>query len=223
MTTRQQPLTNLDRTTLRERALESLRSAITSGQYRPGAHLGEAELAAHLGVSRGTVREALRHLQEDGLVTAGARGMLRVHTLSPTEIRELFQVRAALEGLAATLITASTDRAAAVARLREALSDLDAPMQDFSAFVDADLGLHLLLCELSGNSILVDAWRHLEGRLRITIFNDGDEQHSTIMSSHHHAPIVDAIEAGDASLALATLQEHMGVAAGRLAAHANSR
>jgi Enoyl-(Acyl carrier protein) reductase/Bacterial regulatory proteins, gntR family len=49
-----EPLASLDRSTLRERALESLRSAITSGQYRPGDHLGEVELGKHLGVSRGT-------------------------------------------------------------------------------------------------------------------------------------------------------------------------
>jgi DNA-binding GntR family transcriptional regulator len=51
-----EPLSNLDRSTLRERALEALRSAITSGQYRPGDHLGEVELATNLGISRGTVR-----------------------------------------------------------------------------------------------------------------------------------------------------------------------
>jgi DNA-binding GntR family transcriptional regulator len=61
-------------------------------------------------VSRGTVREALRHLQQEGLVTAGARGTLRVHMHSPAEIRELYQVRAALEGLAVTLLTASQQR-----------------------------------------------------------------------------------------------------------------
>src|SRR3954451_19186826 len=108
-----EPLTSLDRSTLRERALEALRAAITSGQYRPGDHLGEVELGKHLGVSRGTVREALRHLQQEGLVTAGNRGMLRVNALSPTEVRELFRVRAALEGLAVAEIIASPQRAAA--------------------------------------------------------------------------------------------------------------
>ena len=83
-----EPLPSLDRSTLRERALQSLRAAITSGRYRPGDHLGEVELASHLGVSRGTVREALRHLQQEGLVTAGNRGMLRVNTVSPREVRD---------------------------------------------------------------------------------------------------------------------------------------
>src|SRR5512135_1262952 len=49
----------------------------------PGDYLGEVELAGRLGISRGTVREALRHLQQEGLVTAGHRGMLRVNQLSP--------------------------------------------------------------------------------------------------------------------------------------------
>src|SRR5690348_18451865 len=109
-----EPLSSLDRSTLRERALEALRSAITSGQYRPGDHLGEVELASHLGVSRGTVREALRHLQQEGLVTAGNRGMLRVNTVSPKEVRELFRVRAALEGLAVAEIIASPQHESAV-------------------------------------------------------------------------------------------------------------
>ena len=80
------------------------------------------ELATHLGVSRGTVREALRHLQQEGLVTAGNRGMLRVSTVTPQEVRELFRVRAALEGLAVAEIIASPRKGAAVATLREALT-----------------------------------------------------------------------------------------------------
>ena len=218
-----QPLTSLDRSTLRERSLEALRTAITSGEYRPGDHLGEEELAGRLGVSRGTVREALRHLQQEGLVTAGARGMLRVNSLSSAEIRELFQVRGALEGLAVTLIIASPRRDAAVARLRTALSDLDNPGHDFSAHIDADLGFHLLLCELSENSVLVDAWRHLEGQVRITILSDGNEHHSHLMSGGHHAPIVDAVEAGDSAQAVKVLQDHMLLAAERLAGSAVSR
>src|SRR3954465_7634113 len=140
-----EPLASLDRSTLRERALESVRSAIISGQYRPGDHLGEVELATSLGVSRGTVREALRHLQQEGLVTAGNRGMLRVNSLNPAEVRALFRVRAALEGLAVAEIPASPEREAAVARLRKALAQLADADGDFAARVEADLGFHLLL------------------------------------------------------------------------------
>jgi DNA-binding GntR family transcriptional regulator len=207
------PLSSLDRSTLRERALEALRSAITSGRYRPGDHLGEVELATHLGVSRGTVREALRHLQQEGLVTAGNRGMLRVNEISPTEVRELFRVRAALESLAVTEIIRSADRARAVAALREAVARLERTEGDFAANLEADLDFHLLLCRLSGNSMLVEAWRYLEGRVRVTIMNYESDEKPTMMSRDRHLPIVEAIESGNVDAAVGVLEQHMAFAA----------
>ncbi|HET7398143.1 MAG TPA: GntR family transcriptional regulator [Intrasporangium sp.] len=208
-----EPLPNLDRSTLRERALQALRGAITSGQYRPGDHLGEVELSARLGISRGTVREALRHLQQEGLVVAGQRGMLRVNTLSPKEVRGLYQVRAALEGLAVATIIGSPERDVAVTTLRAALARLSEGSGGFAERVEADLGFHLLLCELAGNPMLVESWRHLEGRIRVAIMSHDVEQLPGIMSRDRHAPIVDAIERGDVAAAVAVVDEHMAVAA----------
>ena len=209
-----EPLSSLDRSTLRERSLDALRSAITSGRYRPGDHLSEVDVAAHLGVSRGTVREALRHLQQEGLVITGARGMLRVTTVSPQEVRELFRVRAALEGLAVTEIIASPGRDAAVATLRTALDKLaDTDGADFAEKLESDLGFHLLLCRLSGNSMLVDTWRHLEGRIRVTIMNGESAETSSMMSRDRHAPIVDAIASGDVASATRIVEQHMAAAA----------
>jgi len=208
-----EPLASLDRSTLRERALEALRSAITSGQYRPGDHLGEVELATHLGVSRGTVREALRHLQQEGLVTAGNRNMLRVSTISPKAVRELFRVRAALEGLAVAEIIASTEREKAVATLRKGLSRLSDSDGDFATKLEADLGFHLLLCQLSGNAMLVEAWRYLEGRIRVTIMNYESADTPSMMARTRHAPIVEAIERGDVAAARSVVEQHMAAAA----------
>lgn len=209
-----EPLASLDRSTLRERALESLRAAIVSGQYRPGDHLSEVDLASSLGVSRGTVREALRHLQQEGLVTAGARGMLRVSSLTPTEVRELFQVRAALEGMAVRHIISSPRRKAAVVALRSALDHLTDEGDDFPARIQADLAFHLQLCREAGNSMLVEAWQHLEGRMRVAILN-GAKWQAPMMARDRHAPIVDAIEDADVAAALAVVDEHMASAAER--------
>jgi DNA-binding GntR family transcriptional regulator len=208
-----EPLPSLDRSTLRERALQSLRAAITSGRYRPGDHLGEVELASLLGVSRGTVREALRHLQQEGLVTAGNRGMLRVSTVTPQEVRELFRVRAALEGLAITEIMASPQHDTAVATLRTALAKLPDTPGDFAENLEADLGFHLLLCQLSGNSMLVASWRHLEGRIRVTIMNGESADRPTMMARDRHAPIVEAIAGGDVAAAVTVVEQHMVAAA----------
>ena len=207
-----EPLVSLDRSTLRERALEALRAAVLSGQYRPGDHLGEVELAASLGVSRGTVREALRHLQQEGLVTPGARGMLRVNSLTPTEVRELFQVRAALEALAVRLIISSSRREAAVVALRQALGQLADEEADVVARIQADLAFHLHLCRLAGNSMLVEAWERLEGRMRVAILS-GAAWQAPMMARDRHAPIVDAIERGDVAAAVQTVEEHMMAAA----------
>jgi DNA-binding GntR family transcriptional regulator len=210
-------LNTVDRSTLREQALEALRAAITSGQYRPGDHLGEVELAKQLGVSRGTVRQALRHLQQEGLVIAGNRSMLRVNNLSAREVRELFRVRAALEGLAVRQLMASPDAATSARELREALSRLANTDGDFAERVEADLSFHLQLCRLSGNSMLVEAWRYLEGRIRIVILSAGPEQAPTMMTRHRHEPIIDAIESADTSVAVTVVTEHMAVAADHFA------
>jgi DNA-binding GntR family transcriptional regulator len=202
-------------TTLRERALDALRTAITTGQYRPGDHLGEVEIAEHLAVSRGTVREALRHLQQEGLVTAGARGMLRVSQLTPTEVRELFQVREVLEGLAVAQIIASPRRQESAGALRRALETLHDAFEsgaDLAEKVEVDLGFHLLLCELSGNSVLLRTWRQLEGPMRVVIMSAADERRDVAMSATSHAPIADAIERGDAAAAQQILHTHMASA-----------
>ncbi|MGY1691928.1 GntR family transcriptional regulator [Geodermatophilus sp. SYSU D01105] len=211
-----EPLASLDRSTLRERALEALRSAVLSGRYRPGDHLGEVELASSLGVSRGTVREALRHLQQEGLVTAGNRGMLRVNSLTSAEVQELFQVRAALEGLAVRQVIASPRRGAAVTALREALERIAAEDEDSPARIEADLAFHLLLCRLSGNSMLVEAWQRLEGRMRVAILN-GAAWQAPMTARDRHAPIVDAIEQGDVVGAVHVVEEHMASAADHFA------
>ena len=204
-------LSVLDRSTLRERSLEALRSAILAGRYRPGDHLGEVELAGSLGVSRGTVREALRHLQQEGLVTAGNRGMLRVNSLTSAEVHELFRVRAALEGLAVREVIASPRRESAAETLRaavERLSDEDEP----AVRMEADLAFHLLLCQLAGNSMLVEAWQRLEGRMRVAILN-GAAWQAPMMARDRHVPIVEAIERGDVEAAVRVVDEHMAGAA----------
>jgi DNA-binding GntR family transcriptional regulator len=218
MLTTLEPLVSLDRSTLRERALVALRAAITGGQYRPGDHLGEVELAKHLGISRGTVREALRHLEQEGLVEAGSRGRLRVNRLTADEIRGLYQVRAALEGLAAANIIRSPRRDESVAALRAALVRLAGGESDFRTKVEADLAFHLLLCELADNPMLVESWRHLEGRIRVSIMSHDATQLPGIMSEDRHATIVDAIEEGDIEATRRIVEEHMVAAADLYAA-----
>ena len=73
-------------------------------------------------------------------------------------------MRAALEGLAATEIIASPERDTALAAFRQALTQLADTGGDFAARLESDLAFHLLLCQLSGNTMLVEASRYLEGQ-----------------------------------------------------------
>src|SRR6201991_358532 len=117
-------LLRLEKTSLREQALTALRKAITTGQLRPSTHLVETELSEALQISRGTLREAMRQLQQEGLISAGPRGRLSVRHLDAKEIKDIFDVRAALESLAAQDLATREDRSGAVVELRRAVVEM---------------------------------------------------------------------------------------------------
>lgn len=202
-------LGGLEKTSLREQALAALRNAITSGEIAPGTHLVETELSATLGISRGTLREAMRQLQQEGLVEAGDRGRLRARTLSVAEIDEMFVVRAALEGLAAALLASSPERDELVPELQKALDDLAAANGSVNEMVEIDLDFHRTMCALTGNSTLVHAWESLAGSIRMSIMFAGADSAITNMSVRRHQNIVDAIAGGDPGLARQVVERHM--------------
>ena len=210
-------LLGLEKRSLREQALTALRRAITSGELAPGRHLVETELSEMLGISRGTLREALRQLEQEGLATAGARGRLSVRHLDAKEIRDIFAVRAALESLAARTLIEQPRRAKAVGELREALELMEeAAQRSLEDRIEADLDFHRLLCRLSGNETLLHQWESLEGSIRMSIMFAGLERATSNMSVARHRDVVDAIESGDADAARQTILSHMDGAAANL-------
>ncbi|MBE2212838.1 MAG: GntR family transcriptional regulator, partial [Opitutaceae bacterium] len=88
---------------LREQVAERLRMAIATGKFPAGARLIERELCEMMGVSRTSLREALRELQADGLITLQPNKGLSVSTVTEETARSIYEVRAMLEGLAARL------------------------------------------------------------------------------------------------------------------------
>ena len=207
-------LLRLEKTSLREQALTALRRAITTGQLRPGTHLVETELSEALQISRGTLREAMRQLQQEGLISAGPRGRLSVRHLDAKEITDIFTVRAALESLAARELANRADRADSVRELRSAVAGMDqwaaANLEDR---IEADLKFHRTMCGLSGNETLLHSWSSLEGSIRMSIMFAGVDRAIKNMDSKRHSEIVDAIESGDADKAAAAVIDHMSGAA----------
>jgi DNA-binding GntR family transcriptional regulator len=206
-------LVELDRTSLRERAMEMLRTAVTTREIEPGSRLVESELSAAMSISRGTLREALRQLEHEGLIEVGKRGRLTVRTMTEPELLDLFAVRAALEGLAAASLSTRPDRAVGLTRLQTALRALEAAGGSISETVEADLGFHRLLCALTGNATLARAWETLTGSIRVAILFAGPTAALTNMSVGRHQPLIDAIASGDPDTARSAVDAHMRDAA----------
>ena len=213
------PLLGLEKKSLREQALSALRTAITSGELEPGRHLVETELSDMLQISRGTLREALRQLEQEGLLSAGPRGRLSVRHLDGKEIRDIFAVRAALESLAVRTLCELPDRASVIASLRSAVNAMAAAAEaSLEERIESDLEFHRTLCRLTGNETLLHSWESLEGSIRMSIMFAGIERAVKNMSVDRHHDIVAAIETGDATLARTTVLEHMDGAAANLVA-----
>ncbi|GAA3592992.1 GntR family transcriptional regulator [Agrococcus terreus] len=208
------PLAELGRLSLREQALAALRRAISSGSIQPGTRMVEADLSTQLGISRGTLREAMRQLQQDGLLEADARGRLSVRQIGHAEIVDIFLVRGALEALAVRTICGFGDREPALAAVRTALEGMSAPTQEqIAERIEADLDFHRTLVRASGNGTLLHQWTQLEGSIRMSIMFAGAERALRNMDVDRHREIVDAIEAGDGDEAARVLREHMHEAA----------
>ncbi len=209
----------VNRTTLREQVLAQLRESILDGTLPPGTKMAEVDLAAQFGVSRGTVREALRYLQQSGLLEGEERLSLRVRRLSPVEIVELFNVRAALEGQAMRDIINNPDRERLIDELEKRLPVVESEMPYAQRFL-IDLQFHEELCRLGGNSVLLTMWESVKDLMRMAVIAPEDEESVQLMSPAHHRPILDALRAGDPDRALTVIRDHMGGAAQSWAARA---
>lgn len=180
----------------------------------------ETELSDQLQISRGTLREAMRQLQQEGLLVSRTRGRLYVRHIGPREITDLFTVRAALESLAAASLSGQSDRADLVTELRGLLARMLEAVdhEDLEGRIESDLSFHRALCRLTGNTTLLHQWETLEGSIRMSIMFAGIERAVGNMDVPKHESIVAAIESGDAVSAAASVQEHMTWASKNLTA-----
>ncbi len=196
---------------LRQQVVELLRAAILEYRFKPGARLIERELCELTGVSRTSVREALRHLESEGLVVNLPNRGPQVATISLDEARELYEVRGALEGLAGRLFANRRDLGE-LAALEQALAELEGAFnqRDRHAIEAATTGFYTILLQGCGNSIVGGLSRSLHAR--------GVLLRATSMASPGRSPgslgemqrIVAAIRAGDADAAEAACRDHVG-------------
>jgi DNA-binding GntR family transcriptional regulator len=213
----------LDRRTLRERTTELTRQLIIGGGLKPGEHIVEVRVSDELGVSRTTLREALRALEVEGLLVGDGRGHLLVRELSSREILDVFEVRAALEVLAATKLAQRHDRREIAAELRRTLAPLKDRNLDFARQIEIDLGFHARMCALTGNQTLVASWQRLIGILQMVIIAAGPGRAADRMRYGEHEVIVAAIEQGNVDHTAEVLRAHMDTFCGAYVTDAIAR
>lgn len=190
-----------------------LREAIVSGRFPPGHHLREAELVAELGVSRTPIREALRRLEREKLVVnLPYRGVV-VKEPSAEEAREIFQVRAVLEGLVARL-AAQNRTPVIIADLEAALAEADAALaaDDRASLTRAAQRFHNILYAAAGNAYLTQLLEEMRTHvalLRLQAWSLPERPRRTV---EDHRRIYEAIAAAEPAAAEAAAVHHITLA-----------
>jgi DNA-binding GntR family transcriptional regulator len=151
---------------LREQVLEMLRSEIIELRLKPGQRLVERELIERIGVSRTTIREVLRELAAEGLVTTIPQRGAIVTIPSPKQARELYEVRALLEGAAARECAANASDEQ-VAALRAEFDSVQANTAESRAFLKAKDAFYDALYDGAGNETIRSILAGLQARIAV--------------------------------------------------------
>lgn len=193
-----------------------LLDAISEGSIAPGTRIVQEEIAEQLAVSRSPVLQAFLLLKKDGLVEDAPGRGLQVTPLDATRIGHLYQLRGALDSLAARLAAQKKVKIdkALVANGRK-LSKGD----DVRAMIEADMAFHTAIYTASGNPLIVDSarlhWMHL--RRVMGAVHQVVGQRKSVWDEH--AAIADAIAQGDEELAAKLSVQHTEVARENLVHH----
>jgi DNA-binding GntR family transcriptional regulator len=191
--------------------VNALIQAIRDGVYRAGDRLVESRLTRELGVSRGTLREAFRHLAADGVIRLEANRGAVVRPLTRQDVAELLEVREVLEGLAAGLAARRIGLADHRARVQAALERIAVARRATQGFdyVADNAVFHETIIELSGNRTLGQQIRQLQlPYLRARYFGQLNTVDWT-RSLNEHEQILLAIVEGDAALAEQLMSAHI--------------
>lgn len=201
------PAAQLAPRALYEEVAEHLRQRIFNRQLEPGAWVDELKLCQELGISRTPLREALKVLATEGLVTMKVRRGAYVTEMSERDVREAYQLLALLEsdGAASLAAKASPDQIAELDALHAAL-EREYPQRD--GFFAANERFHLRLLEMEDNrwrqQIVTDLRRLMKLNRHHSLFQQG----RLAESLEEHRQVMAALRAGDAEAARATMLTH---------------
>ncbi|HEY7144192.1 MAG TPA: GntR family transcriptional regulator [Streptosporangiaceae bacterium] len=216
------PLPKVQGRVLRQEVCDELRQAILAGDFAPGTRVLEVQVANSMGVSRAPVREALRQLEQEGLIEFYPHRGAVVVGLPEDEIDVIYQLRATIEGEAITRVAANATPED-IERLEESLAQIRSVRKerDTAKIAEADLHFHRTMVELSGFKLLLRVWSSLDGLVRARTYlamADRAPGRDFLVESGvvSHAALVEAIKNGSQKQAAKAAREHVMEAADRL-------
>lgn len=187
-----------------------LYKAIKSGEIKAGQTLTERGLAEKLGVSRTPIREALRKLEEIGLVKYEPHKGVKVITLSLEKVTNLYEVRELLEGLAArTLAKLADDEMIKELNGYIEKAENEAKANNVEELSQINTQFHQTLARLSKNDYLKDIMNMLQTHINLMMSTSLSYSGRPLENIEEHKMIIEAIKSGDAELAEATAKYHV--------------
>lgn len=202
-----------------ERTYEVLLDAICEGKLAPGARLTQEQLAALLGVSRQPITHALVLLKQQGFAREAPGRGLEVAPVEPDHLLAVYDVRGAIESLAAAAAARRSTRDPQGSR--SLLGELEAVVRegeqaamvaDHVALVRTDVRFHGLVAEISGNRVVCDIvrqqWAHIRRGIAVALEDPAFHRRCWV----EHSAMLGAIVAGDADAAAAIAARHCDVA-----------
>lgn len=199
---------------LHEQTYQRLRTGILSGELIAGSRLIETQLAEQLQVSRTPIREALRLLQREHLVTTDAQGAMRVALLSIEDAIQLYDCRIALEQLSvsAACHIATADQIEQIeATLQQAERAVTYPSHSLTPYqlLHLDYQFHRLLAESSGNAWLVQILDQVFDKMALLRLRTIEQNPNVLEIRGEHRRILEAIQGRDAVAAIQAIQYHL--------------
>lgn len=196
---------------------DQLTEALLKGEFRPGTHLAEAQLARDFGVSRAPVREAARLLESRGMLVSQPRRGFFVRSFNADELDDVYDLRLCLERhtirLLAGKLSDEMESAlnAQIETMRRVAENGTAVQQ-----IEEDVAFHRMLCEFSGNHRLVKVFDELCHEMRFCILLIGQLYDDPMRVADTHQPIIDALRTQDPDACEAAIDYHIGIAQQRV-------
>lgn len=200
----------LEHVSLPEAVGKALRRRILNNELPAETRLVEANLAAEFGVSRGTIRDAMRSLHAEGLIAIVPRRYSVVTRMSPSDAEDVCFARYVLEdaSIQAGFGPGRKDLARA---LRVVMGHMSAAARtdDMAALVESDTRFHEMLIDVSGRRRLKDLWGMLNSQMGALMREEIERQGIDLSEAvHRHQPILDAVEEGDLARLRTELRNH---------------